>query len=194
MHEPERPAGPADLADLAVLVGRAQSGHAASLDALLRRLQEPLYRHVREIVRDDHVAEEVLQETLLTIARKLAWLRDPRWLRAWAYRIATRHAVRRAGAERRWQQALREEALAPLPAPAEPPPFEAELIAEVPALLATLSPAAAAVVRLRYLEQLSLAEIAEALEIPDGTVRSRLAFGLATLRRELAARQERERT
>jgi len=175
-------------AALGVLVGRAQSGHAESLDALLRALQGPLYRHVREIVRDDHVAEEVLQETLLTVARKLSWLRDPRWLRAWSYRIATRHAVRRAGAERRWQQALREDALEPLTAPAEPPRFDAELVAAVPQLLASLSPAAAAVVRLRYLEQLSLAEIAEALEIPDGTVRSRLAYGLAALRRELSAR------
>jgi RNA polymerase sigma-70 factor (ECF subfamily) len=144
-------------------------------------------------VRDDEAAGDVLQDVLLTICRKLPELRDPRWLRAWAYRIATRAAVRRARRERRWRDALRgEEAAEAIDAGAAPladPPFDAELVAQVPALLETLSPAARTVVRMHYLDQLSLVEIAEAIEVPLGTVKSRLAYGLAALRGRLLANQ-----
>jgi RNA polymerase sigma-70 factor, ECF subfamily len=173
---------------LAILVGRAQSGDSAALDRLLRMLQEPLYRHIRLIVGDDHLAEEVLQDALLIVARKLAWLRDPAWLRAWAYRIATREAVRRARRERRWRDALGDDAIEASAIAAVEPPFEPELVAAVPRLLETVSPASAIVLRMHYIEGLSYAEVAEALEISIGTVKSRLSYGLATLRRTVGAR------
>ena len=171
----------------AFLVARAQSGDRDALDALLRELQEPLYRHVLAIVRDADVAKDVLQDALWIICRKLGWLRDPRWLRAWAYRIATREAVRRARRDRRRLDALTDDGVLPAAAaePPEPPPDEA-LLARLPALLASLSPASAVVLRLHYLDGLTHVEIAEALEIAVGTVKSRLAYGLAALRTRLA--------
>ena len=51
--------------------------------------------------------------------------------------------------------------------------------------LAALPPAAEITLRLHYLEEMSLVEIAEALELPLGTVKSRLAYGLARLREQL---------
>lgn len=68
------------------------------------------------------------------------------------------------------------------PALTEESPFEPELVAAVASLVGTLPPACRVVVRLRYLEELSVPEIAEALEIAEGTVKSRLAYGLARLR------------
>ena len=65
-----------------VLIGRAQLGDVHALDQLLRALQEPLFRHVHTIVADSHTAEDVLQEALLTISRKLRTLRDPHWFHA----------------------------------------------------------------------------------------------------------------
>lgn len=168
-------------------VARAQGGDRASLDRVLRALQEPLFRHVRAVTGDDSLAADVLQRVLLQVCRRLPALRDPRWLRAWAYRIATREAVRAARREKSWRDALAgdealdaHEAVAP-----DDPPFDASLVARVSALVATLPPGAGAVLRLHYLDGLTLPEIAEALELPLGTVKSRLAYGLAALRRTL---------
>lgn len=178
----EPPLDPRSAA-LALVVVRAQLGDRRALDQVLAALQESLVRHVRTIVHDGDAADDVLQVTLLAIARKLPALRDPRWLRAWAVRIATREARRQAGrTARRVDQATDDETLAHVPMPAVEPPFDAELVAAVPHLVATLSPASQVVVRLRYLEELSVGEIAEALEIAEGTVKSRLAYGLAQLR------------
>jgi DNA-directed RNA polymerase specialized sigma24 family protein len=85
---------------LNVLVGRAQSGHTESLDKLLRLLQLPLFRHIESLTRDSDMAEDVLQGTFWTIARKIGQLRDPRLFKAWAYRIATHLAIRAAKKER----------------------------------------------------------------------------------------------
>lgn len=168
-----------------VLIGRAQLGDVRALDQLLRALQEPLFRHVLTIVPDPHTAEDVLQEALLTVSRKLRTLRDPRWFRAWAYRIATRLAVRRAKKEHRWADALRDDDLAALPAAEPEPRFDPELVAALPSALAAVSPASQLVLRMHYLDELTYAEIAEALEISVGTVKSRLAYGLAALRKTL---------
>jgi RNA polymerase sigma-70 factor (ECF subfamily) len=182
------PAAPdaADALRSPVLVGRAQSGDRHALNQLLRALQEPLYRHVLAIVADPHTAEDVLQETLLAVCRKLGTLRDPRWFRAWAYRIATRTAVRRAQREHRWADALRDDTLATLPAADPEPLFEPELIAALPAALEAVSSASRLVLRMHYLDELTFVEIAEALELSIGTVKSRLSYGLAALRKSLA--------
>jgi RNA polymerase sigma-70 factor (ECF subfamily) len=169
-----------------LLVARAQTGDRAALDALLGALQGPLYAHIRGIVRDPDAAKDALQDTLLLVARKLGTLREPQWVRAWVYRIATREAVRAARLSRRWMQELAgDAAIDAVPQPAADPPFEPELVARLPELVDSLPPASRAVLRLHYLEELTYPEIAEALEISIGTVKSRLAYGLAALRRSL---------
>jgi RNA polymerase sigma-70 factor (ECF subfamily) len=166
-----------------LLVVRAQQGERAALNALLAALQQPLWSHVRVLVKDDDLALDILQETMLTIARKLRALRDPRWIRAWSVRIATRQATRQlARSRRRGEQVASDDLLETVQAPTDEPLFEPELIDAIPALVAELPPACHVVVRLRYLEELSVGEIAQALEIPEGTVKSRLAYGLARLR------------
>jgi RNA polymerase sigma-70 factor (ECF subfamily) len=57
------------------------------------------------------------------------------------------------------------------------------LVAALPAKLAALPAAAQVVLRLHYLQSLTQQEIAEVLEIPLGTVKSRLAYGLMCLRK-----------
>lgn len=129
-----------------------------------------------------------MQASLLLIARRLGSLRDPRWFRAWAYRITTREAVRLAkwrGRERRLvdEDVPVESVDAAAPAPAE----AGELLRMCADRIDGLPPAAQVVVRLHYFEELTLVEIAEALEVPLGTVKSRLAYGLARLREEMAS-------
>lgn len=154
------------------------------MEALLRDHQQPLYRHVRAITGDSDLAFDVLQTALLIIARRLASLRDPRWFRAWAYRIATREAVRAAGRRKR-DLSLFDEPVAPDDCVVEEIQLDPLLVHACADRLATLPPAAELTLRLHYLEEMSLVEIAEALELPLGTVKSRLAYGLARLREQL---------
>ncbi len=168
------------------LVLRAQSGDCAALDALLRSVQEPLYRYVLSLVGERHLAEDVLQETFIRVYRKLGWLREPELFRPWAYRVATREALRHLKRERRWAEQVRdEEALKSLPAPTPREEFAPELLAALPERVGRLSPASRAVVALYYLHEMSLEETAAVLGLPLGTVKSRLAYGLEALRRRL---------
>ena len=100
----------APLADparsLGALAARAQLGDRRALDDLLRALQGPLLAHLRAFTGDQQGAEDALQDTLFTICRKLRSLRDPRWVRAWSYRIATRTAMRRSQRDKPWRDAL----------------------------------------------------------------------------------------
>ena len=171
-----------------VVIARAQSGDRASLDIVLGALQAPLYRHILAIVHDPDDARDALQETLMRIARKLASLRDVEWLRAWAYRIATREALRHTRSSRRWREALRDtELLDALPAADADDGAGTSGIEDAVEMLKELTPASEVVVRMHYMDGLTHVEIAEALEIPVGTVKSRLAYGLSTLRRSRAA-------
>jgi RNA polymerase sigma-70 factor (ECF subfamily) len=164
---------------------RAQSGDREALNELLKTIQEPLYRYISTLVREQAPAEDILQEVFLRIYRKLGWLQEPRVLRAWAYQIATRETFRYLKRERRWADQVRDETvLKMIPALPQRAEFSAELIERLPQLIANISPASRAVIVLYYLEEMSLDETAAVLEIPLGTVKSRLAYGLEGLRRQ----------
>jgi RNA polymerase sigma-70 factor (ECF subfamily) len=167
------------------LVLLAQSGDRGALNQLLRGLQDGLYGYLIRLVGDRHLAEDILQEVFVLIWRKLRWLRDPEVFRPWAYRIASREAFRRLRKHRIQARALGNETLlARIPAP-ETPPLSQEWAEALPGLLASLSPASRAVLILHYLQGMTLNEAADILEVSPGTVKSRLAYGLAALRQKI---------
>ena len=160
----------------------AQAGDLAALDALLASVQAPLFGYLMQILRRRDLAEDVLQEVFLKIHRKLEWLEQPEYFRAWAWRIAAREAVRRAHHEKRYAG---EEGLERLSAPPRSPDLDLDK------LLAAVSPASRAVLALHYLDGLPLDEAARVLGLKTGTVKSRLAYGLAVLRKLLSPAQTR---
>lgn len=163
---------------------QAQSGSHEALNELFKSVQDPLFRYIVSLVRDQHLAEDILQEVFIRIYRKLRWLQEPEAFRAWAYQIASREAFRYLKRERRWSDQVRdEETLTALPSDAHESEFPRELVETLPQLVGSLSPASRAVVVLFYLHEMSLVETAAVLEIPVGTVKSRLAYGLQSLRR-----------
>ena len=170
---------------------RAQSGDQEALNELLKTVQEPLYRYIFSLVSEQHLAENILQEVFIRIYRKLSWLRDPQVFRAWAYQIATRETFRHLKRERRWKEQLRDESnikMIPVPPPHEE--FAPDLLGRLPQLVANLSPASRAVIVLYYLHEMSLDETAAVLNIPIGTVKSRLAYGLESLRQQFRNQEE----
>jgi RNA polymerase sigma-70 factor (ECF subfamily) len=166
------------------LVLRAQSGDRAALEAVLAHADGLLRPYATLMLRDADAADDVLQDVLLLVYRKLATLREPRAFAAWARRIASREIFRALRGQRAHEQ--RHEELPPdLPAGGDPPPPAEGLLQRRPELLARVSPASRAVLALHYIDDLSLDETAAILDLPMGTVKSRLAYGLATLRRVL---------
>jgi RNA polymerase sigma-70 factor, ECF subfamily len=166
---------------------QAQSGSRDALNELFKSVQEPLFRYIANLVREQAPAEDILQEVFIRIYRKLRWLQEPKAFRAWAYQIATREAFRYLQRERRWRDQREDEDAAAFDErealPVREPEFPPELIQALPSLVGNLSPASRAVIVLYYLHEMSLAETAAVLEIPLGTVKSRLAYGLESLRR-----------
>ena len=161
---------------------QAQSGSREALDELFKSIQEPLFRYIVSLVRDQHLAEDILQEVFIRIYSKLRWLREPQAFRAWSYQIASREAFRYLNRERRWSDQVRDEA-ALANQPVAETEFPRRLVESLPQLIEKLSPASRAVVVLFYLHEMSLVETAAVLDIPVGTAKSRLAYGLQSLRR-----------
>ena len=168
------------------LVLRSQTGDVRAFDELLKSVQQALFRYIYRLTGEHALAEDVLQEVFIIIYRKLRWLENPKLFRAWAYRIASRETFRRLKIERRWSQQIRDvEVLEKISSDEKEAVYEPELIAKIPEMLAEISPGARAVIVLHYLEEMSLAETAEILDIAPGTAKSRLAYGLESLRKNI---------
>ena len=162
---------------------RAQVGDRQAIEALLRNVQPMLTRYVGAIVGTAD-AEDVTQDVMVLIYRKLWMLTAPDLFRPWVYRIASRAAFHHLKRRRRWPDHLRDdEALDDLPAQdlAVGNPRMDELLQDP-----RVTPASRAVLALHFKEGMTLPEVAAILDVPLGTVKSRLAYGLATLRRHRA--------
>lgn len=163
---------------------QAQSGSHEALNELFKSIQEPLFRYVSSLLNDRSLTEDVLQEVFIRIYRKLRWLKEPDAFRAWAYQIATREVFRYLKRERHWREQLRDEdKLNLIPAESRNDDFPNQLLQQLPSLIANLPPRSRAVIVLRYLHEMSLAETAVVLGIPVGTVKSRMSYGLEIMRK-----------
>jgi RNA polymerase sigma-70 factor (ECF subfamily) len=171
---------------LTLLVLLAQTGDRASLEQLVREAYAPLRRYITRLA-GEALADDILQETSLQIFRKLRFLREPAVFRPWTFRIASRIAFSHLKHARRWQPLddAPSEHLSTLNPALGEPPDEAFLN-----LLDHVSPASRAVLLLHYQHDLSLEESAAILEIPIGTAKSRLHYGVATLRKHLTSERK----
>jgi RNA polymerase sigma-70 factor (ECF subfamily) len=172
--------------DQTLLVLLAQSGDRAALEQLLRDVYSPLRRYITRLV-GAALADDILQETSLQIFRKLPFLREPAVFRPWTFRIASRIAFSHLKRARRWQPLddAPPEHLTTLNSSLDEPPDEGFLT-----LIDNVSPASRAVLLLRYQHDLTLEETAAILEIPIGTAKSRLHYGVTTLRKYLTSERK----
>jgi RNA polymerase sigma-70 factor (ECF subfamily) len=167
-------------------VVRAQSGDADALNALLETIQEPLYGYILSLVRDPDRAQDILQDVLVLVIRKLYWLREPKVFRPWVYRIASRESFRRLRRMRRVAARTEDESLLrSVAAETSEDQADPELLRILPELLEQVSPASRAVLGLHYLNGMTLSEVADVLEISLGAAKARLGYGLAILRKKM---------
>jgi RNA polymerase sigma-70 factor, ECF subfamily len=163
------------------LITAAQGGCEAAVEELFRRHWPGTHRAAYLIVRDAAAAEDIAQEAFLSALSALGRFDRHRPFAPWLHRIAVNRAIDWSRA-----RAVRSEVAA---SPAlldavgsEPPPDEAlGGFGEVEVALGTLPAEQRAVVVLRYLLEYTPGEIARMLELPRGTVNSRLRRGLDRL-------------
>jgi len=161
----------------AALVRAAQAGSERAVEELFARHWPDAYRTALLIAHDRAAAEDIAQEAFVAALRALPRFDRRRPLRPWLHRIVVNRAIDWARA-RRLRQEVAADAL-PEPAAADAP---ADLgLGELGAAIARLTPEHRAVVVMRYLLELTPGEIAATLDLPRGTVNSRLRRGLDAL-------------
>ena len=169
--------------DDVLLVLLVQSGDTAAFEKLLRRLHAPLRKYVRNLAGESSV-DDILQDVSWQIFSQIHQLREPRVLRAWAFRIATRISFRYLKRQKRWRD-LENDPEFIRSIPVRTPLRLDELDADFLSLIEHVSPSSRAVLLLHYQQHLSLEETAAILDIPFGTAKSRLSYGVATVRKFL---------
>lgn len=171
------PAPRGNRSERALLRG-AQAGRRDDLEELFRRYWPASYRAAYFVVYDRAAAEDIAQEAFLSALRALHRFDRRRPFGPWLHRIVVNRAIDWARA-----RSLRREL------DVEPPDAalsdEPEVHDELATALAKLSPERRAVVVLRYVLEYTPGEIAELLDLPRGTVNSRLRRALDELAREV---------
>ena len=160
----------------------AQRGSERAVEALFRRHWRPAYRAAYLIVRDSAAAEDIAQEAFLSALRGLQRFDRRRPFAPWLHRIVVNRAIDWSRA-----RALRREVPENVAVPTAPPQDQADdpHSSDLDEVVASLPPEQRAVVVMRYLLEYTPGEIAKMLEVPRGTVNSRLRRGLDHLKDRL---------
>ena len=175
------------------VMAAVMAGDQVAFAALVTRHHAPLLGYLYRLVGGDRLlAEDLVQETFLRLLRQRTCPPD-RPFKPWLYTIATnlaRDHFKSVAVRQRWRRGDEEDALLHL-SDSAPGPEERALVAEqgseVRAALAELSEEYRLVIILRFYQGFSLSDIAEALQVPLGTVKSRLSVGVHRLRTMLAS-------
>jgi RNA polymerase sigma-70 factor, ECF subfamily len=166
------------------IVVRAQAGETDAFEAIVHTFTPSVYRLARALVGEAE-AQDVVQDVFLSVWRELPRLRDPDRFPAWLHRLA----VNRCRSNLRRPRRVREIQVDPglLEGRATATDFRTATDARlmIAATFGTLPLDQRTVIAMHYAAGLNLREVAEALDVPEGTVKSRLSAGLARLRREM---------
>lgn len=172
------------------LVERAASGDHDAFEGLVRLSANRLFAIAYRILHDHHLAEDAVQQSLITIWDELPRLRDPERFEAWSYRLVVRASVAAAKRQRRAPAGSTIVRLLPDDADASPGPDDIDSIADRDQIergFRQLKPDQRSVLALHHQAGLSAAEIADVLGIPVGTANSRLHYATRALRAILEA-------
>ena len=172
------------------LVERARSGDQEAFAELVHQTSDTLFGIARRILRDPGLAEDVLQNALVTIWRKLPHLREPERFDAWAYRIVVHACYADAPRNRQWASTVR---VLPVDRANTTEDFESLSDRdELERAFRLLPLDQRAVFVLHHHVGLPLVAVAESLGIPDGTARSRLHYATRALRAAFEASRARD--
>ena len=154
------------------LIIRCQQGEEEAFTALVKSWEQRYYLYALNRLKDKEAARDVTQNCLLSISRSLNKLADPAAYPKWSFRILERRCIDWLRKTIRERELFQQQETVPEIAVSDG--IEAKLSVEQ--LLAQLDPRLATILRLYYLEALTIDEIAEISDVPAGTVKSRLFY------------------
>lgn len=145
-----------------------------------------VFAFARMKLRQEDLAREVVQRTFLKAFEKRSQLRDASSARAWLLSILRNEIAMEFRASARFE-VWNEEDFEALPSPEDEEGIDPALLEKLPLALARIPEAARTLLLLRYQQELSYEQIADQMELPMGTVQSRLHRAKASLRTALDA-------
>lgn len=166
------------------LVASAKAGDRRSFQLLARRWHRKLVAHAWRLTGDPDAARDAAQEGWIEIVRGIGRLQDERAFPSWAYRIVSRRCARQIGAAVRRRE-LAQTAVAEPTAEHWEEPGAGLDHDRLRAAVRVLPQEQRAAVALFHLEEMSVAEVAVALNVPVGTVKTRLMHARRKLRAAL---------
>jgi RNA polymerase sigma-70 factor (ECF subfamily) len=170
------------------LIERARRGDREAFAVLVHQVSDTLYAVAYRILRDPGLAEDALQNALVLAWRRIPRLREPDRFEAWIHRILVHACYDESRRARHWTATVR---LLPVDEPTTPDGSAAVTRRdELERAFRRLPPDQRAVFVLHHYLGLPLVEIAQLLEIPAGTARSRLHYATRGLRDALLAEPE----
>jgi RNA polymerase sigma-70 factor, ECF subfamily len=179
------------------VVSRVLSGQTALFEVLMRRHNERLYRAARAIVKEDGEAEDVVQQAYVNAYSHLRQFDGRSQFSTWLIRIAIHGALARVRRRGRYTNMdLENPATLTLVSSSDPTAdperraYSNELGALLESVIDRLPDGAREVFILRQVEGMSTTEVADALDVSEAVVKTRLSRARATLRRELCAQAE----
>lgn len=169
------------------LIAQIQSGNIRAFTTLYERYRHRVYRTALAITRDSSAAEDILQESFLRMHAHIDKLHGENTLAPWLYRVTVNLSYQWLHKDRRQFQIVRR--LQEPPArPFAPHAVEQEELQEmVSRVLGALRFEHRVVVVLYYLNEFSVEEIAQILDCPVGTVKSRLHYARRRLKELLSS-------
>ena len=163
------------------LTRAAQKGDAAAFAALMEMHQNRLYRIAYAYLQNDGDALEAIQEATYRAYRKLKKLKEPTYFSTWLIRILLNYCA---------DERKRKIRFSPVTEIRESGRWDRPEDPDLAAAVAALEPEYKQIIILSYFEGFSLTEVADILEIPAGTVKSRLHRALGKLRDQLEPKGE----
>jgi RNA polymerase sigma-70 factor (ECF subfamily) len=175
-----------------LLVARVRDGDIDALGELYERYKSKVYRTATAITHDERMAEDILQEVFLRVNRYADSFDQTQPFEPWIYRITVNLSYSWTNKAKRWV-CFFQNAIERLKAPSKRDPERVTESREQRELLRQaidgLPDSHRVVIILYYLEGLSVNEIAYALGVPEGTVKSRLYYAREKLKEAIAEQQ-----
>lgn len=170
-----------------LLISRARGGDREAFGALVEQYRDNVYRLAYRMCGNAYDADEAAQEAFVAAWRALPNFRGDAKFSTWLYRLTTNAAIDVMRREKR-HQTVGDGEMMELADDADSPQETVERTEQQEAVqkaLSTLSEEYREVLLLRYMEELDYAEIAEVLQLPSGTVKSRINRAKAALKTAL---------
>lgn len=162
------------------LMQQVQNADTEALGVLYERLRDPLYCFLYRYTKEEQLSIDIVHDTFEVLQKKkAAYAAEKGTVKAFVFQVAYRLMINKLNRRKRWQK------LVPFLVPNESKKLQPEETMLVQQAIFSLPDKQRAVILLAYYEDLAIADIAQILDIPAGTVKSRLHHAMKTLKEAL---------